>query len=419
MNDCLILITNYYPFHKGEEYLETELPYLANGYSKIYVVSTMADNNMKQTRSVPSNVEVIKSGVSHSLIGKLKMVLFGSKRAFYSRKKHSLLGEDGNSSILKRAFSFYFECRSNYIYSVIKDKLKGEEFDKFKKITIYSYWFYVTARVAVKLKQVYFQKGKIYTISRAHGYDINEHVNPLNFLPERKFLLHSLDSVFPVSQNGVDFLKSKYPEYKDKVEVKRLGTKKQKAHIQNSNDKLNIVTCSVVRKLKRLDLLIEALAILREKNINFKWTHIGDGPEFENIKKIASEKLDENEYNFTGFIKNNEVLEWYKSNLTTVFVNISSSEGVPVSIMEAMSKSLPVIATDVGGTKEIVEPNVTGYLLKRDCTKYEIADSLIKINTLSKDEYQIMCKEAFYRWDEQCNAERLYSTFTKDLLIKS
>lgn len=418
MNTCLIILTNYFPFHKGEEYLETEILHLAKAYTKVCVISTMVDKKMKQTRSVPNNVIVIKSGMSHSIIGKLKMILSEQKQGRISRKTYKLLKNDGKDSILKKAFSFYFECRASYIYKKIIKELDTKDINQFDKITIYSYWLYVTARIAVELKQNYFKSINPYTLSRAHGYDINEDVNSLKFLPEREFLLDSLDNVFPVSQNGVDFLKAKYPKYEQKVEVKRLGTRKVEVKKQNSNKKLNIVSCSVVRKLKRIDLLIEALELLQEKEINFKWTHIGAGPDFEKIKRLASEKLEDNNFEFAGFMKNSEVLDWYQNNPTTVFVNTSISEGVPVSIMEAMSMSLPVIATDVGGTSEIVEDNITGYLLNSKCTKEEIAISLIKFQFMNNEEYKEMCQSAYYGWYNHCNADRLYNDFVYETLLE-
>lgn len=49
-----------------------------------------------------------------------------------------------------------------------------------------------------------------------------------------------------------------------------------------------------------------------------------------------------------GYIANKDLLDWYKTNKPSIFINVSSSEGVPVSIMESMSCGIPTIATDVG-----------------------------------------------------------------------
>nr|WP_249306080.1 glycosyltransferase [Lederbergia citrea] len=375
----------------------------------------MVSVEMRPTRKVPRNVTILPIGIKHSVMGKIGMVFRQYRTIHNDEVKRQMINESSKGKKMAKFYSYYFESRSMDVYERLKEKLDEFDFDQYDSITLYSYWLYITARVAVELKNNYFKDKNPYTISRAHGYDINEHVNLLKFLPEREFLLDSLDNVFPVSQNGVDFLKIKYPNYKYKVEVRRLGSRKLNDKDLTKNEFLNIVSCSTIRKLKRIDLLIEALALLREKQINFKWTHIGGGPEYEHVKKLASKKLDKHQFEFTGHVKNSEVLDWYQNNNATVFVNTSSSEGVPVSIMEAMSIALPVIATDVGGTKEIVDPHVTGFLLKSDCTKEEIASYLIKIQSMNQGEYKQMCQAAYLLWDNHCNADKLYSDFANEI----
>lgn len=415
MNNCLILLTNYYPFYKGEEYLESEIEHLSVKFKDIYIISTMVSENMKQTRNVPTNVKILPIGISHSILGKIGMF-----RRQYSAIRNNIeikqvIEESTEGNKLASLYSYYFESRAMDIYYRSKNKLNEYDFNQYNSITIYSYWLYITARVAVELKRKYFKDINPFTVSRAHGYDINEHANLLKFLPEREFLLDTMDKVFPVSQNGVNFLRGKYSAYESKVEVRRLGTRKLNVKPLKNMNQLHIVSCSTVRKLKRIDLIIEALAILREKGINFIWTHIGGGPEYENIKKIASKRLESHQYEFLGYVKNYEVLDWYQNNRATVFINTSSSEGVPVSIMEAMSMGMPVIATDVGGTKEIVEHNVTGFLINKNCTKEDIVKNLIKINSMNYQEYQKMCNNAYSHWNEKSNADILYANFAKEI----
>jgi len=198
-----------------------------------------------------------------------------------------------------------------------------------------------------------------------------------------------------------------------------LGTISSGVVSHTKNDKLYIISCSVVRKVKRLDLLIEALTQLEKEQIPFLWTHIGDGPEFEKIKKLAQKKLDNKNFQFTGFLKNHAVLNWYRENPATVFINLSSSEGVPVAIMEAISMGLPVIATDVGGTREIVDSNLNGYLLKKDCTIQDIVDCFYKFYCMNENDFNEMCNRALKTWSEKSNAEVLYSNFVNKLIEKS
>ena len=62
--------------------------------------------------------------------------------------------------------------------------------------------------------------------------------------------------------------------------------------------------------------------------------------------------------------------------------------------MEAISMGLPVIATDVGGTREIVENGKNGYLLDKDCTVKEIVESLNGFHSMNSEQYKKMCDNA-------------------------
>lgn len=415
MDNCLILLTNYYPFYKGEEYLESEINHLSDKFKKVFIISTMVSSDMEQTRQVPNNVVVLPVGIKHSKIGKIKMVLNQFRNIIKDKHKKLMIKEDTKNNIINKIYCYYFESRAMDIYDKVEKILDDYDFTSFSTVTVYSYWLYITARVGVELKNRYFKDKNSKIISRAHRYDLYEHAAPLKYLPEREFLLKSIDKIYPCSQDGVDVLNETYPEYSGKVDVRRLGTVSTNVFAKNKNDKLYIVSCSVVRKVKRLDLLIDALVELENKNIPFLWTHIGGGPEFEKIKKVAEEKLNKNNFKFTGFVKNKEVLEWYKDNYATVFVNLSSSEGVPVAIMEAISMSLPVIATDAGGTREIVENGINGYLLPVDCTAKDVSEKLININEMMESEYTSLCENALNIWNEKSNANILYLNFAKEL----
>ena len=71
----LILLTNYYPFHTGEEYLEREIGIACQAFDRVLVIPTMAGLPMRQTRPIPPNTEVLRLDVDCSAIGKAGMVL--------------------------------------------------------------------------------------------------------------------------------------------------------------------------------------------------------------------------------------------------------------------------------------------------------------------------------------------------------
>ncbi|RZI10821.1 glycosyltransferase, partial [Staphylococcus aureus] len=72
----------------------------------------------------------------------------------------------------------------------------------------------------------------------------------------------------------------------------------------SERDPLLIVSCSTIRQLKRLDIIVDALAQLNQSGYVFKWVHIGDGPDAEKIEARAKEKLNADEYEFIGRLPN-------------------------------------------------------------------------------------------------------------------
>ena len=116
--------------------------------------------------------------------------------------------------------------------------------------------------------------------------------------------------------------------------------------------------------VKRVHRILETLQQIVD--INIEWTHIGGGALKERLE-LDIEKLPKNiKVNLLGELTSTDIYKLYKENSYHIFVNVSESEGIPVSIMEASSFGIPVIATNVGGVGEIVENGYNGLLLNKD-----------------------------------------------------
>ena len=107
-------------------------------------------------------------------------------------------------------------------------------------------------------------------------------------------------------------------------------------------------------------ILIEAFKELRENNINCHLTFVGGGGDMESLKREAENLGLSNYITFTGPVSPNKVHEYYDK--AHVFVLPSFAEGVPVVLMEAMSKEIPVVSTRITGIPELIEHNVSGLL---------------------------------------------------------
>lgn len=408
-NKTIFLLTNYYPYFRGEEYLETEISYLCKAFDRVVIIPTMTNEKMILTRKIPENAEIMKQSVNLSKIKKISLAL--------NNKTYTKPIQKNNAKYFsQKLYLNYFENRSKYVFDLI---IANHSFDKYKNddIYIYSYWLYVTARLAVLLKDFLLSKKfnvkKI--ISRAHRYDLYENESKFKYLPERKFLIEKLDYIYPCSLDGKKHLEDKYKGYQHKIKVSYLGVEKKSTKKNKKSGSNLIVSCSGVRKVKRLNKIIDGLSILEKKQIPYKWIHFGDGKDLKNINRYALKKLSIKNFEFRGSIPNNDLREWYDMHDVDLFINLSISEGVPVSIMEVMANGVPVVATDVGGNRELIKNN--GILLQKNCNDIEIANAIYDV--LYSVEYKSLCENSYDHWKTKFNAEKNYSYFSASLCRES
>ena len=169
------------------------------------------------------------------------------------------------------------------------------------------------------------------------------------------------------------------------------------------------MTCSYLTEVKRLSLLIKALAICKSP---ITWTHLGGGALLAQLTEQAQNSLPSNIlWRFTGVLDNQEILEFYQREPADVFINMSSSEGLPVSIMEAMSYGIPVMATNVGGTAELVNAD-NGFLWSATVTPENIAQTIKDFHDLPMYQKRLKRQAAFQTWRNVVNAESQYTYFT-------
>ena len=76
-----------------------------------------------------------------------------------------------------------------------------------------------------------------------------------------------------------------------------------------------------------------------------------------------------------GKFSQEEIRSYYRDENITCFISLSTNEGVPVSMMEAMAFGIPVVSTDVGGCSEIVTPE-TGVLLPKNYTHADVVNAV-------------------------------------------
>jgi glycosyltransferase involved in cell wall biosynthesis len=294
--------------------------------------------------------------------------------------------------------SLYNAKRLSLIYQDYISKFK------LSSMTCYSYWSNDSAIALALIKK---RNINIKCIARVHGWDVFFEPSKYNYLPYRNLIADRLNAIYSISNKAIDFSKNdlKIKNY-SKFKLSRLGVTKQELKLENNNDLL-IVSCSAVIPLKRVFLIAEVMSKLNFKNVS--WTHIGGGDRFYELEKYCNENIKIN-YLLKGNISNNEVVKYYNQYNPSLFINLSLTEGVPVSIMEALSFGIPVIASNVGGVSEIVN-NSNGYLMNKSLEVNDVVKIISKHCQLTTDERNIKRKVAYNFWINHYNGDKNYDDF--------
>lgn len=385
----LVILARRFPFNHGEvaaeSYLETEILYLARHFDEMLAVGTEASYNDAPTCPLPDNVVPLALGCANELSDKIKLSLQGLMLPFGSSGRlKETLESDPVDGLRRKLFRGYFATRANRKFDKICKCLDDLGFFP---THIYSFWLYDTALVASWLSQKY---PRVRIVARAHGYDLYEDRNHARYLPFRPYLLDNLGAVLTCSKDGESYLKSKWPEYGSRIRTLYLGTAPlpDKSN-EPKGEVLELASCSRVVEIKRVGLIAEAVKVLDQRGIKVSWTHYGDGPLAGELESI-SRNFTTCEAKFPGNVPNNALLQEYASRHYDLFINVSSSEGLPISIMEACGVGIPILATDVGGTSEIVSNGINGFLLSRDCSAKDIADAIVRFSELDSTSAQKM-----------------------------
>lgn len=297
--------------------------------------------------------------------------------------------------------------------------LLSELFSTNKDIVLYSYWLARGAYAAAHLKEDYKESVKL-AVSRAHGYDLYLERKKYRYIPFRNDIDHLLDEIWFISKQGRQYFEKLVPPTASSAKrfLGYLGTRKDSSLPEHHPNEAYpvIMSCSTINDNKRLDLIID---VIKHFAFKYSWVHIGDGPEAQSIKDLAKRVLPEGSYEFVGSIPNTEVLSTYIQKKASFFINLSDSEGLPVTIMEAASLGIPVIARDIGGISEIVSSH-TGCLLGQQLPD-EMSDLVKQVSSFisqafhDHDYYQAMSSAIYRLWEEKFNADSNFNEFFSSL----
>ena len=405
----MIIITHSFPFGNAEKtFLQPEVNVLNNYFSIDYISRNIDD---LQTGIIHNNSQVYRYSPSRdynifSLLCKTIM-----SKDFWKEVKYLLYNRKDFLKCFKQTLTIYMRT---YHFSLFLKKIRNNYEEE--KIIWYTYWNGYETYACKKVKKI-----NDIVISRTHGGDLYLKKDNNYYQPYKDITNECIDCLYFISEDGYRYYQNTFKKLKNsQLYISKLGTNKTNFFTKFSNDNsIHIITLSRLFWVKRIDKLIDTLADIEKLKI--KWTHIGGGELYQNLLEKAYKKLNYKsniKYEFLGNLTNDEVFEYLKNNEIDLLVNTSYSEGLPVSIMEAMSCGIPVLAVSVGGIPEIVVDGVNGYIISRDFTSEEFENKLkIYVNS-SQEIRKRLHINAYKMWENNYNAEKNHYFFAMNILEK-
>jgi glycosyltransferase involved in cell wall biosynthesis len=360
----IVFFSTQYP---SETTIPKELEIMAQHYDVIYYLPTKI-NTLDCLQLNPA-VNIVTSLSDNK---NWKSIKFSEWLIVFEMLTFEMLKAGQFIPYLKRLKTYVGIAAQNVLYYRVLKKIIED--NDLQSATFYDYWFENVTLALALLK-----KNKIINnaVCRVHGFDLYDERWQPGIVPYRNFKIKYIDKVYPISNYGKKYFLSKIEEkYHKKVEVCFLGTNPQAfSSVLTKNKKFVIVSVSNTQNFKRVHLIPE---VLNKINEPIHWVHFGSG-EMDDLLKEKALKLEKHiSFEIKGNVPNNEIFDFYKTNKVDLFLSLSLTEGVPVSMMEAISFGIPIMALNIGGISDVVK-NATGILLKSDDSVDEIAHKICKI----------------------------------------
>lgn len=299
-----------------------------------------------------------------------------------------------------------------YFYSIIKVFFKCI-FKKYMAIHIHMSYkgsFY-RKRIIVNICKITGQK----VILHIHGSEFEEFFEKSSPRIQRsiKMILEKADIVIAL---GIKW-KSKLEKISDKAVIINLNNSiKIEDYRLKENDNKILFLGSLIKRKGVYDIL-DAVKILKDRGILYNEDIIfqlgGVGEEEDGIRMKIKEYSLENNIELLGWVSGD-----YKDDLlkkAKIFILPSYNEGLPIAILEAMSKGIPTISTCVGSIEEAIINEENGYIIKPGDV-YRLAD-LIEELIIDKNRYWRFSKNAYNHIKLKFN-EKEYELILKDIYNK-
>lgn len=453
----LILLSTYFPYGSGEVFLENEIAVLADHFRQVYLLPMLPYG---KKRNLDERVTLLDpTPPSCSKSADFFRGLTDRKFVAEWRTSPGFPGSMSQLYLVARTLGIARRVESRILQTVREHGLENG--------IIYAYWMSQSCLGGVHTARTLGWP----LVSRAHGGDLYTERYTGNYLPWHETKIRGASRIFTVSEDGSRYLSDRYPDISNRFCVSRLGVSDRGTtrHTPGSGTTLHLVSCSTVLPLKRVDLIYRTASELARLHPDrtIRWTHFGDGPDFGALQALVEKQVDGDaassgiargsteqgilreetpqrsprkeaaegnhtqeqintpadgifstvignlQVHLAGRAANDAIIRYYQQEEADLFINYSTTEGVPVSIMESFSCGIPAVAPRIGGMQEIIQES-NGHLFDMDDQPENVA---ALISGLWRDgRLASMGEEARKMWASRYNRDENYRRFARELM---
>ena len=188
-------------------------------------------------------------------------------------------------------------------------------------------------------------------------------------------LCNHFNRIVVVSKDIGWLLEEKFRFPKENITVIHNGVEIPPVYYNNKREDDHFVIGSAGRlfPVKDYPLMVEVARETTHQIPNVRFELAGEGPEQKSLEDLIEKYGLQESFRIRGFLP--DLSEFYRG--LDLYINTSRHEGLPMSILEAMAHGIPVVATDVGGVREIVNDGIEGFLVQ-DRNPVNISEKCIR-----------------------------------------
>lgn len=415
MKKRLLLITNGFPYGESERGFLTEEVKALSSQFELYI---MALESRDELRYPTDGIVHMQQYRFSSLRQSRQFRALPSVFQMASLREACAFAKSNGFSDPIWSLRRILYCRFNVweMEQEIARLIKKEKID-----IVYTYWCTECTVAAVSLKKRF---PNLKVVTRFHGVDLYEERTDDHWQPFRKDIAKNADGLCFACEYGRSYFVEHWgAKYADKMGIFYLGSPDYGMNAHNGSEELKLVSCSHLVGLKRVELIIQGLALLPD-SVKLCWDHFGDGVERQKLEALAEEQLRDRSnirWQFHGFVPNSKLAEEYRKVAPDLFITTSSTEGgAPVSIQEAFSMGIPAIGTPIGGIPDLILDGQTGFLLPKDTDAAQVAAAIQKYTSLPKTQRQEMSLRVRRHWEEKFDAKQnalRFAAYLQNILL--